>query len=324
MYFIRQVCYTLSMSYEEPRHPINFVAHRTGLSTHVIRVWERRYAAITPQRTDTNRRLYSDADVDRLKLLNQVKSQGQSIRLIAQLPNHELKQMLTQVDGDRLAAAQELRSGEYRDSLDGLMADCKEAVLAMKEEALARTLMDATVRLPLLVLLDDLVGPLMTWIGDRWHDGSIRVAHEHMATAAIRSFLGRVKQIRRASEGAPCIVIATPAGQDHEIGALMAATMAANEGWRDLYLGPNLPAQEIALAAMESNAQAVAVSIVAPGNNPNVVLEFRNLRNLLEERIPLLAGGGGVVQHRLHYEMDGVHCTGTLAEFRDVLVSLNA
>ncbi|MBL7645527.1 MAG: MerR family transcriptional regulator [Candidatus Hydrogenedentes bacterium] len=313
------------MTYEEPRHPINFVAHRTGLSTHVIRVWERRYSAIQPQRTDTNRRLYSDADVDRLKLLNQVKAQGQSIRLIAQLPNQELKKMLTQVDGDKLAASPALdtrRAGD-QDQVAALMSTCKDAVLNMNEEVLARTLLDASVQLPLLTLLDDLVGPLMSWVGARWHDGSIRVAHEHMATAAIRSFLGRMKQIRRAGVGAPCIVISTPAGQDHEIGALMAATIAANEGWRDLYLGPNLPAQEIALAAMEANAVAVAVSIVAPGNNPSVIHEFHTLRHVLQERIPMLAGGGGIVQNRHHYELDGVYCVDNLAQFRDRLVALN-
>jgi DNA-binding transcriptional MerR regulator/methylmalonyl-CoA mutase cobalamin-binding subunit len=314
------------MTYEEPRHPINFVAHRTGLSTHVIRVWERRYCAIQPQRTDTNRRLYSDADVDRLKLLNQVKAQGQSIRLIAQLPNQELKKMLTQVDGDKLAASPALnaRRSSDQDQVAALMTTCKDAVLNMNEEVLARTLLDASVQLPLLTLLDDLVGPLMAWIGERWHDGSIRVAHEHMATAAIRSFLGRMKQIRRAGVGAPCIVISTPAGQDHEIGALMAATVAANEGWRDLYLGPNLPAQEIALAAMEANAVAVAVSIVAPGINPSVIHEFHTLRHVLQERIPMLAGGGGIVQNRHHYELDGVYCVDNLAQFRDRLVALNS
>jgi DNA-binding transcriptional MerR regulator/methylmalonyl-CoA mutase cobalamin-binding subunit len=314
------------MTYEEPRHPINFVAHRTGLSTHVIRVWERRYAAIQPQRTDTNRRLYSDADVDRLKLLNQVKAQGQSIRLIAQFPNQELKKMLTQVDGDKLAANLTLdaRRSSDQEQRAKLMATCKDAVLTMNEEVLARTLLDASVQLPLLTLLDDLVGPLMAWIGERWHDGSIRVAHEHMATAAIRSFLGRMKQIRRAGVGAPCIVISTPAGQDHEIGALMAATIAANEGWRDLYLGPNLPAQEIALAAMETNAAAVAVSIVAPGNNPSVIHEFHTLRHVLQERIPVLAGGGGIVQSRHHYDLHGVYCVDNLAQFRDRLVALNS
>jgi DNA-binding transcriptional MerR regulator/methylmalonyl-CoA mutase cobalamin-binding subunit len=314
------------MTYDEPRHPINFVAHRTGLSTHVIRVWERRYAAIQPQRTDTNRRLYSDADVDRLKLLTQVKAQGQSIRLIAQLPNQELKKMLTQVDGDKLAArpSPDARRQGNHDQIAALMSTCKEAVLTLSEEDLARTLLDASIQLSLLSLLDDLVGPLMTWIGDRWHDGSIRVAHEHMATAAIRSFLGRVKQIRRAGPGAPCIVITTPAGQDHEMGALMAAAIAANEGWRDLYLGPNLPAQEIALAAMESNARAVALSIVAPGNNPSVIHEFQTLRHLLQERTPILAGGGGVVHSRHHYELDGVYCVDNLAQFRDRLATLNS
>tara|TARA_R110001592_G_scaffold312889_1_gene588292 strand:- start:49 stop:987 length:939 start_codon:yes stop_codon:yes gene_type:complete len=312
------------MVYEEPRHPINFVAQRTGLSTHVIRVWERRYAAIVPKRSDTNRRLYSDADVDRLKLLNRVKAQGQSIRLIAQMPNDELKRMLTEVDGDKLSPDAALGLGEHQDVLQELFGTCKEAVLGMDEERLARTLLNASVRLPLLVLLDQLVGPLMTWVGDRWHDGSIRVAHEHMASAAIRSFLGRIKPIRHTGEGAPCIVIATLSGQDHEIGALMAATIAANEGWRDLYLGPDLPAQEIALAAMEANAKAVAVSIVSPGNNPAVIHEFRTLRNILEERVPLLVGGGGVAQNRLHYELDHVFCCADLAEFQTQLLRENS
>ena len=233
--------------------------------------------------------------------------------------------MLTQVDGDKLVASPALdaRRSSDQEQVAALMATCKDAVLDMNEEVLARTLLDASVQLPLLALLDDLVGPLMAWIGERWHDGSIRVAHEHMATAAIRSFLGRMKQIRRAGVGAPCIVISTPAGQDHEIGALMAATIAANEGWRDLYLGPNLPAQEIALAAMEANAAAVAVSIVAPGNNPSVIHEFHTLRHVLQERVPVLAGGSGIVQNRHHYDLDGVYCVDNLAQFRDRLVSLN-
>ena len=311
------------MVYEEPRHPINYVAQRTGLSTHVIRVWERRYAAITPQRSDTNRRLYSDADVDRLKLLSRVKGQGQSIRLIAQLPNDELKRMLTQVDGDRLAPPAAPQNGTHREAIETLSAQCREAVLCMDEDQLARSLMEASVKLPLLVLLDDLVGPLMTWVGDRWHDGAIRVAHEHMATAAVRSFLGRMKQIRPVSSGAPCVVVATLTGQEHEIGALMAATAAASDGWRDLYLGPNLPAREVALAAMEAHAKVVAVSIVTPGNNPAVIQEFQELRQVLEERIPIIAGGGGATMNRIHYEMDGVYCVDSLAGLQAELMRLN-
>ena len=48
----------------EHDHPIQVVVRRTGLSPHVIRVWEKRYDAVVPTRTPTNRRRYSDADAD--------------------------------------------------------------------------------------------------------------------------------------------------------------------------------------------------------------------------------------------------------------------
>ncbi|MBX7259713.1 MAG: MerR family transcriptional regulator, partial [Candidatus Hydrogenedentes bacterium] len=54
----------------QSQHPIQVVALRTGLTPHVIRMWERRYAAVCPTRTPTNRRLYSDSDITRLRLLS--------------------------------------------------------------------------------------------------------------------------------------------------------------------------------------------------------------------------------------------------------------
>ena len=51
------------------RHPMKIVTQRTGLSAHVVRVWERRYGAVTPDRTGSNRRLYSEEEIDRLKAL---------------------------------------------------------------------------------------------------------------------------------------------------------------------------------------------------------------------------------------------------------------
>ena len=60
-------------------HSIKIVAQRTGLSSHVIRVWERRYDAVSPRRTETNRRLYSDGDIERLKLLGEATEIGHTL-----------------------------------------------------------------------------------------------------------------------------------------------------------------------------------------------------------------------------------------------------
>ena len=50
----------------EKKYAMKVVTRRTGLTSHAIRVWEKRYNAVEPERTDTNRRLYSEADIERL------------------------------------------------------------------------------------------------------------------------------------------------------------------------------------------------------------------------------------------------------------------
>jgi DNA-binding transcriptional MerR regulator len=75
-------------------YPIRYVAQQTGLSTHLIRVWERRYQAVVPKRTDTNRRVFSDKDIERLKMLRTAVRVGHSISQIAGLSTDELTQLI--------------------------------------------------------------------------------------------------------------------------------------------------------------------------------------------------------------------------------------
>ena len=74
--------------------PIRYVSQRTGLTTHLIRMWEKRYKAVVPQRSETNRRLYSDADINRLQLLQIVVKAGHSISQVANLSVKELRQLV--------------------------------------------------------------------------------------------------------------------------------------------------------------------------------------------------------------------------------------
>ena len=73
------------------RHPIKVVCHRTGLSAHVIRVWERRYGLICCKRTQSNRRLYSDEEIERLRLLKVLTDCGHRISNIACLSTRRLR-----------------------------------------------------------------------------------------------------------------------------------------------------------------------------------------------------------------------------------------
>ena len=139
-------------------------------------------------------------------------------------------------------------------------------------------------------VVEQVVVQLLTEIGELWRAGDLRIAHEHMATAVLRSSLGNMLDTFHPSEFAPLLIVTTPLGQFHELGALIVAIVAATEGWRALYLGPNLPATEIAGSAFQSNAAAVALSIVFPPDDPRIGVELLALRKALGST-PLIVGG---------------------------------
>ena len=310
---------------ETPGHPIKVVVRRTGLSAHVIRVWEKRYGAVEPARTETNRRLYSDEEIARLQCLRQAIQAGHSIGRIARLPAEELEEL---VRADQAAAALTPRptggSGEQEGGgdrgqfLERAMAAVKELDAASLEEQLVR----ASVALSQRALIEEVIQPLMEGIGRMWREGDLRVADEHMATAVVRSFVGNMRAAFQVSESAPHVVATTPAGQLHELGALLASIVARSEGWNSTFLGPNLPAEEIAGASAQTGAGAILLSIVYPGDDPRLGGELVKLRRLLGDEAALLAGGRAAPQYGPFLDQAGAVTLASLDDLRDSLEQL--
>ena len=270
------------------QHPIKVVALRTGLSAHVIRIWEKRYGAVEPERTDTNRRLYSREQIERLTLLRELTQAGQSIGHVAKLPTPKLRQLAAELDGANRRAARPLARVPATDSF---LEACMAAVKTLDSLALDEALKRAATALGAQGLLQRVVAPLAQTIGDLWRDGTLTAAHEHFASAALRVFLGQAAKPFGGTENAPVLVVATPAGQVHELGALIVGAMAANLGWHVTYLGASLPAAEIAGAAKQNRARAVALSLVYPEDDPGLEGELTRLRELLPPEVVLLTGG---------------------------------
>lgn len=277
----------------------------TGLSAHVIRVWEKRYAAVAPSRTDTNRRLYSAEDIERLRLLAQATSAGNRISNLAALSSDELRDVIAATGGDPAfalpradddgAGESAARGGRFRPEeatvAAELVADALEATQRFAPQQLEEVLRRGAVRLGHNGLLSQVVSPLAVQIGDLWQMGRLTAAHEHFATALIRNFLGQHARPYPTGHDAPCAVVATPAGQLHELGAVMVAALAANLGWRVVYLGTSLPAAEIAGAALQNRARAVILSIVYPPDDLRLAADMEHLRTLLPTGVTVLAGG---------------------------------
>lgn len=276
-----------------PRHPIQVVARRTGLSADVIRAWERRYQAVSPERTQIGRRLYSDRDIDRLALLRRAIHAGRRIGDVAQLSHADLAHL---VAADTTAAAQSPSAPNQATAsatTEKHVDTCVRAVIDMRPDVLESALANAAVAFSQPIVLEEIVTPLLHTIGEQCRMGSLRSSQEHAASAVIRAFLSQLLAGTQAASNAPVILVGSPKGQNHELGALMAAVAAASEGWKVIYLGPNLPADEIAYAANQTGARVVALSIVYPADDVRLPDELRRLRAQMPRDSVIIVGGNG-------------------------------
>lgn len=274
------------------RHPIRVVAQRTGLSSHVLRAWERRYGVVEPERSEGGHRLYSDADVERLRLLHELTRGARRIGQIARVETEGLRVLLRE---DRAAEMTALPSPADASAdtarARGLLAEAFAAVRNLDAERLDATLRRGALVLAAPAFLDDVLVPLMERIGDAWSEGDLTPGHEHLASAVAVRVAGWLIENFEPEAGRPCVVVGTPARHRHELGAIAAAVTAASEGWRIRYLGPDLPAEHIGLVASRTGARAVTLSLVYPGEDPTVEEELRRLAEHLPQSTVLLVGG---------------------------------
>ena len=177
----------------------------------------------------------------------------------------------------------------------------------------------AAVTLGVPEFLDGVVAPVLEEIGRGWSERSVSVAQEHLATAVFRRVLGWLLGVYEVNGAAPRLVVATPPGQVHELGALMVAVSAAAEGWAVTYLGPDLPVADLVSAAAQTGARAVAISVVYVPDDRDVAAALRETRAGLPARVPLLLGGAAAPAVRLEPEVAGVMVIDSLPELRATL-----
>ncbi len=111
-------------------YEIGAVAQLTGISSHVLRVWERRYDVVEPQRTDSKRRRYSKEDVQRLTMIKTLVDNGQSIGTVAKLDDQQLTERLNEL------------SPEKAEPLRKVMGKCRIAIVGTLVTTVVREAVD--------------------------------------------------------------------------------------------------------------------------------------------------------------------------------------
>jgi DNA-binding transcriptional MerR regulator len=258
----------------ELTYPLRAAARLTGLSPAVIRAWERRYGVVSPLRTAGGTRRYRAADLERLRLVKAAVDGGDRIGQVARLDPAELKRRAAESQPSSTLPLQEVLYALER--LDGSEA---QRLLSFQLSALGPAR-----------FAREFAAPLVREIGERWAEGRLALASEHLATTVLRALLGSALQPSAVSLMGPRVVFATPSGEPHEIGLQMAALTAVGAGANPVYLGAELPVEELVDAVVRADAAALALSLVTiPLDRAEAAV--RAIRSGLPEVVHLWLGG---------------------------------
>jgi methanogenic corrinoid protein MtbC1 len=178
------------------------------------------------------------------------------------------------------------------------------------------------VRLPLYTFLEDVLLDLLRQVGRAWERGEATPAREHMISALVPEVLSWIgDRLPEPEEDAPLLVISTPAGTRHDLGARAAQLIARAEGWRTLFLGADLPAADIVRAAEENGAALVGLSVVFPVGEAKVARELESLVEAFSGRVGVVVGGAAASDYGAVLARPGVEIVGDLMSFRRVLAT---
>ncbi|XGC81212.1 MerR family transcriptional regulator [Bdellovibrio bacteriovorus] len=243
---------------------IKAVAEITGISEFTLRSWEKRYSAIAPKRNTSGRRLYNLEEVEKLRLLNQLRLRGHAIKDIAPLSISKLGRLVhaaaEQSNGRQHFFVSEKTPSVY---VNLLAQELIELNLSKFTSLLKRTQLEFDTRTYLI----DIVSPLLKILGDKVVSGELDVFHEHTASAIVRNSLSALlyasEQFNNLQNQTP-IIFCSPEGDLHEFGILICAVLAVLNGFQVFYLGPNLPAESVVRAAQVTSSPLVVVGLSAP------------------------------------------------------------
>ncbi|MFN8470717.1 MAG: cobalamin-dependent protein [Anaerolineae bacterium] len=281
----------LSQYTDTPIYNIKAVEQATGVAASTLRVWERRYGVPTPNRSDTGYRLYSERDIATVTWLKGQLDEGLTIsQAIARL---DALRGIGEEPAIAIGWAHAARPPSGLRSLPVLQDALVTALLDFHATRADDVLSEAFALYPVEAVALSLIQPTLIEIGEGWHRGDVSVAQEHFASAYLRARLDNLFNQALHNGRTPSIVCACVRGELHEIGLLMLSLFLRRRNYNVLFLGANVPTEQILQAVERTRAVIVCVS-ASTLETGRAVAEVGRAINALPAPRPLFGFGGRI------------------------------
>lgn len=260
------------------KYNMKAVSTIVGILPGTIRAWERRYQMIAPIRNDAGHRLYSDNHVRKLKWLVQKVNDGFTISQAVSLLEQETKDVIQPLNP------------QLENRVTQLQQSILEAFLRFDERS-AQTYMDEAFTIYTMdKVFIDILAPLLVKVGRFWEEGKITTAHEHFASAILRSRIGAVMHAYPHNGILPKVIAVCGPGEWHELGLLIFTLYMRRKGYEVIYLGSSIKENDIEVVIQTVNPRFLFMSCTME-SNLSQTLEIT--KSLEKKFVNLVVGLGG-------------------------------
>ncbi|MGY8885745.1 MAG: MerR family transcriptional regulator [Flavobacteriales bacterium] len=227
---------------------IKDLEHLSGVKAHTIRIWEKRYSLLEPQRTSTNIRTYTIENLKRLLNITFLYNDGLKISKIASLQNETIHEL---VEKRAIANKEEFAIKAFKTSM-----------FELNEGLFNKTFQDLEAHKTLSEIFLNVFMPFLMDIGSLWQTSVIRPSHESFITELIKRKLLlhiEMESQKAKDQGNPLFILFLPYKEVHELGILFTNYEILSTGFQTIYLGVNTSLDSLK-DLIETNRDIVYVS----------------------------------------------------------------
>ncbi|MDG1213653.1 MAG: MerR family transcriptional regulator [Flavobacteriaceae bacterium] len=243
------------MSLVKKTFSIKDLENLSGIKAHTIRIWEKRYNLLSPERTQTNIRMYSLLSLQKLLNITLLYENGLKISKIAQLTNEEIPLKVREIIDEKSIK-------------NNMMNALKLSMINFDQNLFHNTYNQLVVDLSFREIFKDYFVPLLQELGYLWQTNTISTTHEHFITNFIKQKVyTNTEKVQRLEPVDPnkIFVLFLPENEVHELGILYLNYELNLRGYKSIYLGQSVPIENLEpLLANDNFIEFVTYATVEP------------------------------------------------------------
>jgi DNA-binding transcriptional MerR regulator len=272
---------------------IGELSRRTGITTHTLRIWEKRYNSPKSIRLPSGHRRYLPQEIERLRAVARIIKLGFRASKVVGSTLEELHNLM----GFESKRSSKVPPSNQSDFLQG-QYDSKinqwiDWVCEYDEENLNFEMHQEWGLQGPINFITNLAAPLITQIGKNWECGDLTVAQEHFATDILSNFLGNRWRLQNGRKHGKTAILSTLPGENHLLGLQMCAVVMSTTDWKIVSLGLDTPEEEIISTVNQCGAFLLCVSVSGWFGASRAKSILWRLRKQLSQKTDVVVGGGG-------------------------------